>query len=296
VDCLTDALHAVEGTLKNAGHEVSVHVGDDPLYADVDATRIVQCFVNLLNNAIKFTPRGGLIRITAERSGGTATVSVADSGIGIAPEHIQDIFGLFSQVTPALERSQGGLGIGLALVRGFIELHGGTVSAASEGVGHGSTFTVSLPLSVAPAVVPDEPQVTREARVHPRRVLVVDDNCDAAASMVALLQAAGHEVREAHDGREGLRAAFEFEPDVILLDIGMPGMSGLDVARELRRRVAHRRPRIIAVTGWGQEGDRRLTREAGFDFHLTKPVNHTELDVLLSIDEAPPEQGRPAVH
>ena len=296
IDCLSDALHAVESTLKAAGHEVLVHLTDDPLLASADATRMVQCFLNLLNNAIKFTPRGGVISVTAERLPGQARIAVSDSGIGIPPEHLKDIFGLFSQVTPALERSQGGLGIGLSLVKGFVELHGGSVEAASEGPGCGSTFTVCLPLLERPADAPPASHdagrdAGREARHHPRRVLVIDDNRDAANSMVALLQAAGHEVREAHDGQTGLALAFDFEPEVVLLDLGMPGMSGFDVARELRGRTAQPAPRIIAVTGWGQESDRRLTREAGFDFHLTKPVNHTELDVLLSMSMPAPEQA-----
>ena len=291
IDCLSDALHAVEGSLKAAGHEVLVHLTDDPLLASADSTRMVQCFLNLLNNAIKFTPHGGVISVTAERFPGQAKISISDSGIGIPPEHLKEIFGLFSQVTPALERSQGGLGIGLSLVKGFVELHGGTVEAASEGNGSGSTFTVYLPLLERAAKAPaDVPRTSREARLHPRRVLVVDDNRDAAASMVELLQASGHQVREAHDGQEGLKLAFEFEPEVVLLDLGMPGMSGFDVARELRGRTTQTAPRIIAVTGWGQESDRRLTREAGFDFHLTKPVNHTELDVLLSMDIPASEQ------
>jgi PAS domain S-box-containing protein len=300
VDCLSDALHAVEAALKAAGHEVLVHLPDDPLYAYADATRMVQCFLNLLNNAIKFTPHGGVISVSAERLPGRAKIAISDSGIGIPPEHLQDIFGLFSQVTPALERSQGGLGIGLSLVKGFVELHDGQVEATSEGAGSGSTFTVWLPLLERPAMAPADAAHTGrdaggDARPHPRRVLVVDDNRDAATSMVALLQAAGHQVREAHDGQEGLRLAFEFEPEVVLLDLGMPGMSGFDVARELRGRTAQAAPRIIAVTGWGQESDRRLTREAGFDFHLTKPVNHTELDVLLSMETLAADQAPPPV-
>ncbi|MFP5393360.1 MAG: MASE4 domain-containing protein [Gammaproteobacteria bacterium] len=292
LDCLSDALNAVDATLKAAGHEVLVNLPDDPLYACADATRMVQCFLNLLNNAIKFTPRGGVISVSAERRPGQAKISISDSGIGIAPEHLKHIFGLFSQVAPALERSQGGLGIGLSLVKGFVELHGGTVEARSEGTGTGSTFTVCLPLLERPTLAPaDMPRAHREARQHPRRVLVVDDNRDAATSMVALLQAVGHQVREAHDGQEGLRQAFDFEPEIVLLDLGMPRLSGFDVARELRARAAQPAPRIIAVTGWGQESDRRLTREAGFDFHLTKPVNHTELDVLLSMTVPVSEQA-----
>jgi len=297
VDCLSDALQAVEESLKAAGHEVLVQLPDDPLYASADTTRMVQCFLNLLNNAIKFTPHGGVISVSAERLDGKAKISITDSGIGIPPEHIKEIFGLFSQVTPALERSQGGLGIGLSLVKGFVELHGGSVEAASEGAGTGSTFTVSLPLLERPVIAPaGAPRAGREATMQPRRVLVVDDNRDAASSMVALLQSAGHQVREAHDGQEGLRLAFEFEPEVVLLDLGMPGMSGFDVARELRGRIAQPGPRIIAVTGWGQESDRRLTREAGFDFHLTKPVNHMELDVLLSMKTPAADQAAAPVH
>ncbi|HEX8788598.1 MAG TPA: PAS domain-containing protein, partial [Telluria sp.] len=292
VECLSDALQAVELALKAAGHEVTVHLSEDALYASVDATRIVQCFLNLLNNAIKFTPHGGRIGVDAQRTGMQARITFTDSGIGIPPDKLDDIFGLFAQVAPALERSQGGLGIGLSLVKGFVELHGGTVVAASEGVGHGSRFTVSLPLLEAQAVSPQALAQAGQAPQHARRrVLVVDDNRDAAASMVALLQASGHEVREANDGPEALRLAFAYEPDVILLDIGMPGMNGLEVARELRKQYPHFSPRIIAVTGWGQEKDRMLTRDAGFDFHLTKPVNHTELDMLLSMEPGLP---RPA--
>ncbi|MGO4469270.1 hybrid sensor histidine kinase/response regulator, partial [Pseudoduganella sp. RAF53_2] len=297
VDCLSDALHAVDAALKSAGLEVTIHLPEEPLYANADATRIVQCFVNLLNNAIKFTPRAGFITVSAERTGSQAQIIIADSGIGIAPENLDKIFGLFAQLTPALERSHGGLGIGLSLVKGFVELHGGTVSASSEGLGKGSSFTVELPLMEAQAVAPSERRFAGPVHsLEPRRVLVVDDNLDAAACLVQLLVSAGHDVREAHDGPEGLRMAFDFEPEVILLDIGMPGMSGLDVARELRRRAGHPPPRIIAVTGWGQERDRKLTRDAGFDFHLTKPVNHTELDVLMSLGAEAPGTAPPLRH
>jgi|GEM_PF-1130523 len=284
VDCLSDALHGVESALKSAGLEVTIHLPEEPLYANADATRIVQCFVNLLNNAIKFTPRAGFITVSAERTGNQAQITIADSGIGIAPDNLGKIFGLFAQLTPVLERTHGGLGIGLSLVKGFVELHGGTVSANSEGLAKGSSFVVRLPLMEAQALAPAKGRAASPAlTLAPRRVLVVDDNLDAAACLVQLLASAGHDVREAHDGPEGLRIAFDFEPEVILLDIGMPGMSGLDVARELRRRVGFPAPRIIAVTGWGQERDRKLTSDAGFDFHLTKPVNHTELDVLMSL-------------
>lgn len=289
-DCLSDALNAVEPALQAAGHQVALSLPEDPLYAFADATRVVQCFVNLLNNAIRFTPQGGRVSVSAAREGGWARIAIADSGIGIVPQDQGNIFRLFSQVTPARERSQGGLGIGLSLVKGFVELHGATVGASSAGLGHGSEFTIRLPLQEAAMVsAPGESrQPPERPAVRPRRVLVVDDNLDAAASMTALLQAAGHDVREAHDGAQALVIAFEFTPEVVLLDIGLPGMNGLAVARELRKRMPEQDPLlIIAVTGWGQESDRRLTREAGFDFHLTKPVNVAELDVLLSVDPLP---------
>lgn len=221
--------------------------------------------------------------MTAAREGRLACFRVADTGIGIAAEHLGGIFEMFAQVAPAMRRNEGGLGIGLALVRGFVELHGGKVEARSAGLGHGSEFIVRVPLLDAVAIAPRAPALLVGPSVLVRRVLVVDDNRDAASSLRALLELAGHDVREAHGGQEGLRVAFEFEPDVILLDIGMPGMNGLEVAREIRKQAIGARVRLIAVTGWGQAQDRQLTREAGFDFHLTKPVDHAELAALLSI-------------
>nr|WP_283254139.1 PAS domain-containing protein [Ramlibacter paludis] len=280
-ECVHDAVHAARPALEAAGHELVEQPSSEPLRANADATRITQALVNLLNNASKFTPRGGRIVVSSWREDGLACICVADNGIGIAPEHLRSIFGMFSQVTSARERSHGGLGIGLALVRGFVELHGGTVEASSAGVGQGSRFIVRLPLlqSDAPVAEPRR-DAARPAMLH--RVLVVDDNEDAANTLAALMTHEGHEVRVAHSGEEALALAFEFEPEAVLLDIGMPGMSGLEVARELRRRMGSA-VRLIAVTGWGQAQDREQTSEAGFDFHLTKPVARTEVEALLAV-------------
>jgi PAS domain S-box-containing protein len=279
-DCVHDAVNAARPALEAAGHHLEVHTDADPLLADADATRITQAVVNLVNNAAKFTPRGGRVIVASWRDEQHACICVADNGIGIPPEHLAGIFGMFSQVTSARERSHGGLGIGLALVRGFVELHGGSVHAHSDGVGKGSKFIIRLPLL---AGAPEQPSQEAAAGVQTalaRRVLVVDDNEDAALSLASLLGQDGHEVRVAHSGEEGLRIAFAFEPDVVLLDLGLPGMSGLEVARELRKRAGNEM-RIIAVTGWGQARDRESTRNAGFDFHLTKPVDREELEPLL---------------
>jgi signal transduction histidine kinase/ActR/RegA family two-component response regulator len=279
-ECVHDAIHAARPALEAAGHQLEVHLDPQPLYASADATRITQAVVNLLNNASKFTPAGGRITLSTWREHGHASICVADTGIGIAPEHLRSIFGMFSQVSSARERSHGGLGIGLALVRGFVELHGGTVEAHSAGPGLGSRFVMRLPLLEAeePAFDPAQ-RAAQPSTLH--RVLVVDDNEDAAHSLAALLAHGGHEVRVALGGEQALALAFEFEPEAVLLDIGMPGMNGLDVARELRRRMGAG-VRLIAVTGWGQAQDRERTRAAGFDFHLTKPVEQSDVEPLLS--------------
>jgi PAS domain S-box-containing protein len=279
-ECVQDAVHAARPTLEAAGHQLTVHPSAEPLKADADATRITQAVVNLLNNASKFTPRGGHIDVSSWREDGHACICVSDDGIGIAPEHLRSIFGMFSQVSSARERSHGGLGIGLALVRGFVELHGGKVEARSDGIGKGSRFVMRLPLLRSES--PEADAGLKDARPQMlQRVLVVDDNVDAANSLAALLSHDGHDVRVAHGGEEALRLAFEFEPEAVLLDIGMPGMNGLEVARELRRRMGAG-VRLIAVTGWGQVQDRERTREAGFDFHLTKPIDQAEVEGLLA--------------
>lgn len=291
VRCLEDALQTVRHSLDAAGYEVMLNIGPDPLYANADPTRVCQAFANLLSNAVKFTPRGGRIFISAAAEGGSACIRITDSGVGIAPEHLVGIFEMFSQVAQALAREQGGLGVGLALVRGLVELHGGSVEAQSEGIGRGSTFVVRLPLLAQREDSAIESNKAASNKTS-RKVLVVDDNQDAASALRALLEIEGHSVCEAHDGREGLRLAVAFEPDVVLLDIGMPGMNGLEVARELRKWSLGTRVLIIAVTGWGQAHERELTREAGFDFHLTKPLDYAVLEQLLATGRNLPRSAR----
>jgi CheY-like chemotaxis protein len=223
--------------------------------------------------------------LTAERQGNEAVVSVRDTGIGIAAEHLPDLFEMFSQVAPALERSQGGLGIGLSLVRGLVELHGGRVEARSGGIGRGSEFIVRLPVVDVPVL--DESQQPAEANEvasgRKRRILAVDDNRDAADSLAMLLQMMGHETRTAYDGLEAAQAAATFRPDVVLLDIGLPKMNGYEVARQIRQQRWGEGMALIALTGWGQEEDKRRALEAGFDHHLTKPVEAAALEKLLAL-------------
>jgi PAS domain S-box-containing protein len=267
-------------------HTLSVELPDEPLEIEADVTRMVQVLSNLLNNAAKYTPAGGRVTLSAWREDGQAVIAVADSGIGIPSESIGSVFDMFTQVRGSLDRAQGGLGIGLSLVRRLVELHGGRVSAFSGGRGQGSTFTVRLPLRrAAPHALAANAADATQPVAHaggPLRVLVVDDNLDAAESLVALLEALGHSTTVAHDGIEGLRAANEFRPDLVLLDIGLPGMSGHDVAREIRRTAALHRVVLIALTGWGAQSDQRQSQEAGFDQHLTKPVSLEALEQALA--------------
>jgi PAS domain S-box-containing protein len=267
-------------------HTLTVELPSEPLEIEADVTRMVQVLSNLLNNAAKYTPTGGRVTLSAWREDGQAVIAVADSGVGIPAESIGSVFEMFTQVRGSLDRAQGGLGIGLSLVRRLVELHGGRVSAFSAGRGKGSTFTVRLPLRPGtPHALerPLEDGARREARPGgPLRVLVVDDNADAADSLTALLGALGHTTAMAHDGPAGLLAAREFVPDLVLLDIGLPGMSGHDVAREIRRTASLRQVVLIALTGWGAQSDQEQSQEAGFDQHLTKPVSLEALEQALA--------------
>jgi PAS domain S-box-containing protein len=268
------------------GHQLTVELPDEPLELEADVTRMVQVLSNLLNNAAKYTPAGGRVKLSAWREDGQAVIAVADSGIGIPPDAIGSVFEMFTQVRGSLDRAQGGLGIGLSLVRRLVELHGGRVSAFSGGRGQGSIFTVRLPLrpgtpyAQAPARATPEEQAA--AGAGPLRVLVVDDNLDAAESLVALLEVLGHTTAVAHDGMQGLEAAREFVPDLVFLDIGLPGMSGYEVARAIRRTAALREVVLIALTGWGAQSDQQQSHEAGFDQHLTKPVSLEALEQALA--------------
>ena len=281
---LNDAIEAVHPLMQSSAHTLTVSLPCEPIYLVGDPTRITQVVLNLLNNAAKFTPHGGHIWLSAERVGNEALIYVRDTGIGIPVEHLSRIFEMFSQVTPPIERAEGGLGIGLALVRGLLELHGGSIQASSGGPGKGSEFVVRLPLARAEDSSIASSSAGRESTGvgFRRKVLVVDDNRDAAESLTQLLQIFGHEVREAHDGVEAIHAADAFRPEVVLLDLGLPKLNGYDAAREIRKRAGDRAVMIIAVTGWGQDEDRRHSAEAGFDLHLTKPVEATQLQAILT--------------
>ena len=274
------ALDDVRDTIAAASHRLVLEIPAEVMVVDGDATRLAQIFVNLLNNAAKYTPDGGTITVRAQRSGDTAVIVVRDTGIGIAPQSIGTVFDMFSQLSPALERAQGGLGIGLALVQGLVQLHGGSISAASAGHGQGSEFTLRLPLSDAP--LPNVARVRFNAADQRCRVLVIDDNVDAAESMSMALDVFGYETASAHDGAAGLHAVAAFAPNVVLLDIGLPDQSGYEVAQQLRRHPGGAEIYLIAATGWGQEADKALARDAGFDAHLTKPVDFEKLQALLT--------------
>jgi CheY-like chemotaxis protein len=228
--------------------------------------------LNLLNNAAKYTPPGGKIWLSVQRQGAEAVISVQDTGIGIPTKHLASVFEMFSQLAPALERSQGGLGIGLALVRGLAELHGGTVMAYSAGLGKGSQFDIRLPV-VEPPEAPVESHAAVADKIECRRVLIVDDNEDAAESLAMVLELEGHLVRTASSGLAGLARMDEFRPEVVILDIGLPDVSGYEIARRIRDEYKHGHVLLIAVTGWGQEQDKQAAQTAGFDYHFTKPVD-----------------------
>jgi signal transduction histidine kinase/ActR/RegA family two-component response regulator len=268
--------------MKAHAHKLTLTLPPDPIYVDADPTRLGQVFANLLNNAAKYTEKGGHVWLTVERQGSAVVVSVRDSGIGIAAEYLPRLFQMFSQAEPALERSQGGLGIGLSLVRGLVELHGGTVEARSKGPGSGSEFIVRLPLALSAEQAPEEPSEQHAPQLSSRRrILVVDDNEDAADSLAMMLQMMGNEVRTAHDGLEGVELAATFRPDLVLLDIGMPRLNGYDACRRIREQPWGKNVLLVALTGWGQEEDKRRSHEAGFDTHLVKPVEPEALEKLL---------------
>jgi signal transduction histidine kinase len=266
-------------------HVLEIDMPDELISVDGDKTRLVQVIANILHNASKFMDPGGRIRLSARRDGPYVAITVADTGIGIAPELIPRIFELFTQVHTKSERAQGGLGIGLALVRRLTEMHGGSVSVHSDGLGRGSEFTVRLPVMASPLAVLSSQRQEAGAipEIEPQRILVADDNYDAAEALSLQLQLAGHEVRTVHDGVEALDVATTFQPDIVLLDLGMPKMDGYEAARQLRLlSTVGRRMMLIAVTGWGQQQDRDRTAEAGFDAHLVKPVAEAQLFKALA--------------
>ena len=276
------ALESVRPMLDAAAHEVEVALPATPIVVDGDATRLAQVLANLLNNAAKYTPRGGKIRLEASRRGGLAEIRVADNGIGIPTDMLGRVFDLFVQVDNSIQRAQSGLGIGLTMVKRLVELHGGSVVAESAGAGAGSTFTVRLPLAIPAAAEPAEPVPHASPNGLRRRVLVVDDNRDAAASLGALLEHSGCVVRLAFEGVEAIGAFSLFVPDLVILDIGLPKMSGYEVVRHLRAQHPGRDVAFIALTGFGKEDDRAAALAAGFDHHLTKPVAYDTLRELMA--------------
>ncbi|HEY2294650.1 MAG TPA: ATP-binding protein [Thermoanaerobaculia bacterium] len=279
---LHSALETSRPLIEQSGHHVDLDLPPAPVFVEADLTRLAQVFANLLNNAAKYTDKGGHIRIAVRPAGREVAVSVRDNGIGIPAAMLPRIFEMFTQVDRSLEKAHGGLGIGLSIVKRLVEMHGGTVEARSPGPGQGSEFVVRLPL-LQDAAAEGRPESGEEKNGAPvrRRILVADDNADAAESLATLLALYGNEVRTARDGLEAVAAAAELRPDVILLDIGMPRLNGYDACRRIREQPWGRDAVIIALTGWGQEDDKRRSLEAGFDHHLVKPVEPAALVGLL---------------
>ena len=276
---IRNAIETSRPLIEERGHSLVVSLPPDPVWLEADLTRMAQVFSNLLNNAARYTEPEGRISITAERQDQAAVIRIRDTGMGIPADHLPRIFDMFAQVDQSLHRS-GGLGIGLTLVKRLVELHGGTVAAASEGPGKGSEFTVRIPVAPGP---PEPAPARRPERSggRRRRVLVVDDNHDSTATLAMVLQLMGHEIRTAADGIAAIEAAESFRPEVILLDIGLPRLSGYEACRRIRAQPWGRDMAVIALTGWGQEADKARALEAGFTLHLVKPVDPQELEQLL---------------
>jgi PAS domain S-box-containing protein len=278
---IRSAVEAAAPSVAAGGHSLQLHIPDEPLWVYGDAARLSQIVTNLLDNSAKYTPRGGQLAVTVARQGDQATVSVRDNGVGIPAADLPTVFEMFHQVN-RVEKAPGGLGIGLALVKRLVEMHGGAVEAHSAGLGQGAEFVVQLP--VAGDVARQAADVVAVSPTRRLRVLVVDDNADLVGMLAVFVESFGHDVRKAFDGPSAVSAAVSYRPDVVLLDIGLPGMTGLDVARELRRRAETSGARLIALTGWGQADDRRATEAAGFDAHLTKPTDPDVLEALLNCE------------
>ena len=277
------AVEAVVAQYRSMNHELTVTLPPHPVHLEADPARLAQVIGNLLNNACKFTDRGGHVWLTVDQEGDHAVIRVRDTGIGIAADDRSRLFEMFAQVDTSLERSRDGLGIGLTLVRTLVEMHGGTVQVHSEGLGRGSEFTIRLPVAAAMARPASQPAVREPTPPSVgRRILIVDDSEDGAESLAMLLQLGGHETYKAHDGQEAIKAAERLRPDAVLLDIGLPILNGYEVCRRIRRESWGKHLTIVALTGWDQEEDRHRSREAGFDAHMVKPVDHDELLKLLA--------------
>ena len=282
---IRQAVEACSSEMESSKHLLTVSLPSQPMYIDGDSARLAQVVGNLLSNARKFTDMSGRIELNLEREGGQAVIRVRDNGIGIAASQLPRIFDMFLQIDTSLERSIGGLGIGLTLVKTLVEMHDGTVEVHSAGAGQGSEFVVRLP-SMADAHEPSPvPAVNQPVTASPRRILVVDDNRDSTESLTMLLQLNGHQTHAAYDGLEAVEAAAMFRPDVILLDIGLPKLNGYEVCRRIRELAWSKGMMLVALTGWGGDEDREKSRDAGFDTHLVKPVDFAALTQLLAITE-----------
>jgi PAS domain S-box-containing protein len=280
---VTNAVQTAEPLMQAKGHELTVTQAGERLHVHGDPTRLTQIVANLLHNAAKYTPQGGMISLSTARDGDDAVIRVKDNGIGIASEMLPRIFEMFVQADKSLSRTHGGLGIGLTLVQNLVAMHGGSVEAKSDGLGSGSEFTVRLPILQASEVLPhDANTLPDKARSFPvNRILIVDDVPPAALLVAIMLQAKGQQVRTAESGAEALAMIEEEKPTLVLSDISMPGMSGYDLAHEIRRRPQWNDIRLVALTGFGQESDKRLSQEAGFNAHLVKPIGIEDLECLL---------------
>jgi signal transduction histidine kinase/ActR/RegA family two-component response regulator len=278
---VNDALEVVRSYIELHGHELLIELPDRPVFLHGDATRLAQILSNLLNNAAKYTNRGGRVSLSARVEDRSLIVSVADNGIGIASDMLDNVFEMFVQVDSTLERTNAGLGVGLSLARRLVELHGGSIEAHSAGINQGSEFTVRLPIVVEPEL-PTKSTPAAFISAETYRILLADDNVDFVNSIGALLSAMGHSVVITHNGPDALTAAARFCPDYAFLDIGLPQMSGYDLARGIRRLTCGQMTLLVAVTGWGQEKDRQLAFEAGFDHHMVKPVRFEQIEEILS--------------
>lgn len=280
---IQQAIEVARPLIDSAAHDLRVSLPEQPVYLDADPARLAQVFGNLLNNSSRYTKPGGSISIAAKQVDGEVVVTIKDTGAGIPQDKLATIFDMFTQVDRSPERSQGGLGIGLTLVKRLVEMHGGSIEAKSDGEDQGSEFEVRLPiLSKTPDQITAAPHVAAEAPTAARRVLIVDDNRDSADSLAMLLEITGNQTFMAHDGLEAIEAIEKHRPEVILLDIGLPKLSGHEVCRRVREKSWGKDIVVIALTGWGQDEDRRKSEEAGFNGHLVKPVNYDELLELLS--------------
>jgi PAS domain S-box-containing protein len=282
---VSNALETCAPVLTRGGHAMRVALSPQALYVQGDATRLSQVVCNLLNNAVKFSPDGSPIELSATEDGRDVVLRVKDRGVGIPADKIDRIFEMFAQADPAAAGSKAGLGIGLTLARQIIEMHGGTIDASSQGAGMGSEFTLRLPRTSAPCAAEPVRKSPEKRDGQKIKIVIADDNRDSADSMAMLLGAFGHEVHVAYDGSQAVAKAKEIKPDVVLLDIGMPGMDGYECARAIRACDWAAKTLLVALTGWGQEDDKRRSREAGFDRHLTKPVDPTLLESALLLPE-----------